>query len=106
LSLALADTAWGFSSKLCLRRAPEEMTCRQRVRASRTAGTTMRGPSGPCWTAWAAALQEDLMKRQGRLAILLVLLALAACAQGAIGQMPTPYAPASPQNNGDRNMDM
>jgi len=61
----------------------------------------MRGPSGPCWTAWAAALQEDLMKRQGRLAILLVLLAL-----GAIGQMPTPYAPASPQNNGDRNMDM
>jgi hypothetical protein len=33
----------------------------------------------------------------------LVMLTFAACAQGATGQMPTPYAPASPEDNGDRH---
>ena len=67
----------------------------------------MRARSEP-WRFWAAALQEDLMKQQRRIAILLVMLALAACAQGGRGQMPTPSAPASPEDNGDRHggMDM
>lgn len=49
------------------------------------------------------------MKRQGRLAVFLVMLALAACTQGVTGgQVPTPYAPGSPENGGDRHggMDM
>ena len=41
-------------------------------------------------------------------AVLLVMLALAACVQGGTGQTPTPYAPAPPEDNGDRHggMDM
>ena len=54
----------------------------------------------------AAALQEHLLKRQGRLAILVVMLALAACAQAMSGQTPSPYSPDSPQNGRDRNMGM
>jgi len=69
-------------------------------------GNNDASPTSPTLGGGAAALQEELMKRQGRLAILLVMLALAACAQAITGQAPTPYSPDSPQNGRDRNMGM
>jgi hypothetical protein len=42
-----------------------------------------------------------MMNWHRRLAALFVMLALAGCAQGITGQAPAPYAPYSPENNGN-----
>jgi len=42
-----------------------------------------------------------MMNWHRSLAALFVMLALAGCAQGVTGQAQTPYAPYSPENNGN-----
>jgi hypothetical protein len=44
---------------------------------------------------------ERVVNWNTRLAALFVMLALAGCAQGVTGQAQAPYAPYSPENNGN-----
>jgi hypothetical protein len=46
-------------------------------------------------------MSGEQLNVQGWLAALLVVLALTGCAQGTTGQAQAPYAPYSPENNGN-----